>query len=618
MQRTILRSARRPITAASHSRQVLTKTKTSALAPLSSPAQQQKRLLHHKSKDCQEAAAVGTTAKLPEKEEDIPVVTQKKGVTIQDILERRAKAGKLVAMTAAAADSDMFKASPVGKPMAKRWDHHLSPESRIREPCVLKKAARHLKKPGIISLGGGLPCPEYFPFESISMKVPQAPNFSESATQESGKSITIGKYDVSTNAKQENGPVYDLSIALNYGQAHGSAQMMRFVTEHTELVSNPPYADWQVCLTVGSTAALEQALRMLCDKSRADSILTEEYSFSTALETAMPLGVKVFGVKMDDQGLLPESMDEMLSNWDVVQRGGARKPHVLYTVPSGQNPTGATQGEERRREIYKVCQKHDLYIIEDEPYYFLQMHEYTAAKDRRGTVTTMANGRGEEQSVDQFLSELIPTLLSMDVDGRVMRMDSFSKVVVPGSRLGWITASAQMVERYIRHAEVCNQGPSGFSQVILHKLLDEEWGHEGYLRWLMNLKGEYTKRRDVMMDACERFLPREIVSWAVPKAGMFHWLKVAYPLHPDASTKSLLEVEEEIFNLCIEKGVLVGRGSWFRAEQHNHNSSPASQEQHREQPKEMFFRATFAAATPENMTEAIRRFGEAVRESYRF
>ncbi|KAK4218186.1 Aromatic/aminoadipate aminotransferase 1 [Rhypophila decipiens] len=578
-------------------------TSSSLLSPSGQgQGQQQQRLLHSKSRDCQEAAAVGTRAKLPENEEAIP--ESRKGITIADILERRAKAGKLVAMTAAAADSDMFKASQVGKPMAKRWDNHLSAEARIREPCVLKKAAKNLKKPGIISLGGGLPCPEYFPFESITMKVPTAPNFSEAATRTSGKEITIGKYDVSQSASQKDGPVYDLSIALNYGQAHGSAQVMRFVTEHTELVSNPPYADWQSCLTVGSTAALEQALRMLCDRQRGDSILTEEYSFSTALETAMPLGAKVFGVKMDEQGLLPESMDEMLSNWDSTQRGGARKPHVLYTVPSGQNPTGATQGEQRRRDIYAVCQKHDLYIIEDEPYYYLQMHDYAAAT--------------KPATIDNFLDNLIPTLLSMDVDGRVMRMDSFSKVVVPGSRLGWITASAQIIERYIRHAEVCNQGPSGFSQVILHKLLDEEWGHEGYLAWLMNLSGEYTKRRDVMMDACDKFLPKQIVSWSVPKAGMFHWIKVAYPLHPDASSKSLLQVEEEIFNLCIEKGVLIARGSWFRAEQHN-KISPSSSVPAATTPQEqtdMFFRATFAAATPENMTEAIRRFGEAIKESY--
>jgi aromatic amino acid aminotransferase I len=64
-----------------------------------------------------------------------------------------------------------------------------------------------------------------------------------------------------------------------------------------------------------------------------------------------------------------------------------------------------------------------------------------------------------------------------------------------------------------------------------------------------------------------------------------------------------LDIEEEIFNLCIEKGVLVGRGSWFRAE-------------HDKVPTDMFFRATFAAATPENMTEAIRRFGDAIRQSF--
>ncbi|KAK3695067.1 pyridoxal phosphate-dependent transferase [Podospora appendiculata] len=518
-------------------------------------------------------------------------------VTIADIEERRARAGRLVAMTAAYSDSDMFKAPTTGKPKAKRLDHHLSVESTVREPCVLKQAAKHLKNPGLISLGGGLPCAEYFPFESLSMRVPQPPSFSEAATRVDGIDVRIGKYDV-TDAASADASEYDLSIALNYGQANGSAQLTRFVTEHTELICNPPYADWRSCLTVGSTAALEQALRMLCDRQRHDAVLTEEYSFSTALETAAPLGVKVFGVRMDKEGLLPADLDAVLAGWDERARG-ARKPHVLYTVPSGQNPTGATQGEQRRRAIYQVAQKHDLYIIEDEPYYFLQMEPYGEGKGEK-----KKKKKDEEEGVEGFLRGLIPSLLSMDVDGRVMRMDSFSKVVVPGSRLGWITASEQMVERFIRHAEVCNQGPSGFSQVILHKLLDETWGHEGYIRWLMYLRGEYTKRRDVILAACEAHLLREVVSWNAPAAGMFHWLKVDHSLHPDAATRSILEIEEDIFNLCIDKGVLVGRGSWFRAEKDT-------------APTEMFFRATFAAATPENMTEAIRRFGLAIRESYR-
>lgn len=367
------------------------------------------------------------------------------------------------------------------------------------------------------------------------MRIPVPPHFEEADVAAWGEDVRIGKYDasLSSSSSSRSSPAsspgeklgsakpaseYDLSIALNYGQANGSAQMMRFVTEHVELVgSAPPYADWRTCLTVGSTGALEQALRMLCDgPGRGDALLTEEYSFSTALETAAPLGVRVVGVPMDAQGLLPDRMDEILARWDPARRGGARKPHVLYTVPSGQNPTGATQGERRRREVYEVCQRHDVIIIEDDPYYYLQMPplEPGAGETTRGTPP-------ETESVDDFLDSLIPTLLSMDVDGRVLRMDSFSKVVVPGSRLGWVTASEQMVERFIRHAEVANQGPSGFSQAVLHKLLDERWGHEGYLRWLMYLRREYTRRRDVMVAACERFLPGEVVIWNPPRAGMF-------------------------------------------------------------------------------------------------
>ena len=121
----------------------------------------------------------------------------------------------------------------------------------------------------------------------------------------------------------------------------------------------------------------------------------------------------------------------------------------------------------------------------------------------------------------EFLEALVPSLLSMDTDGRVMRMDSFSKVIAPGSRTGWITASEQIVERFVRHSEVSVQNPSGISQILLYKLLDESWGHGGYLDWLINLRKEYTRRRDVILHACETHLPREVASWNPPAAGMF-------------------------------------------------------------------------------------------------
>jgi len=202
-------------------------------------------------------------------------------------------------------------------------------------------------------LGGGLPSSEYFPFAELSLKVPQVGKFSEEETEQSGVILSSGKHDL-----LEDRSIFDISTAFNYGQGTGAAQLLRWVTEHTELVHNPPYTDWACNLTIGSTSAFDMALRMFCE--RGDYIISEEYTFVTAVETAAPMGVKVLGVPMDEQGLLPDVLDDLLKTWHPLAHGGARKPFLLYTVPTGQNPTGATQGEARRRAIYRVCQKHDI------------------------------------------------------------------------------------------------------------------------------------------------------------------------------------------------------------------------------------------------------------------
>ncbi|KAI1109033.1 aromatic amino acid aminotransferase-like protein [Nemania sp. NC0429] len=516
-------------------------------------------------------------------------------LTLAGIAARRAKAGKLIAGTAAYSDSDMFKSPQAySQRKARRWDHLLSPEAVARKPCILKQAATYLKQPGILSLGGGLPSSENFPIESLSLQVPHPPRFDKASTKTPSSSLTIGKHDI-----RDKDGVFDLSVALNYSQSSGSAQMIRWVTEHTELVFRPPYADWRCALSVGSTGALDSALRLFCDRNRRDAIITDEYTFSTALESFDPLGIKVFGVLVDEEGLLPGSLDEILSNWDEGVRG-ARKPTVLYTVPSGENPTGATMGIQRRKDVYDICSKHDVFIFEDDPYYYLQMPPYDKANSaaRPGAVDAHAS-----QTTDEFLKSLIPTMLSIDVDGRVLRMDSFSKVLVPGSRMGWVTGSEQIIERYTRYNECSTQGPSGFSQALMYKLLDETWGHEGYLRWLIHLRSEYTQRRDALLDACEKHLPKDIVSWTPPAAGMFLWIHVDHTGHPNKGRKTMLEIEEEIFDSCIERGVLACRGSWFHAEKDV-------------EPTGLFFRTTFAAASQAEMDVAIQRFGQAVRASF--
>lgn len=431
-----------------------------------------------------------------------------------------------------------------------------------------------------------MPSSEYFPFDELSFKVPADGKFSAYDMQTNGAFITAGKHDMA-----EGTSMFDIATAFQYGQGHGAAQFLRWLVEHTEIVHNPPYEDWSCTMTIGSTSALDMTLRMMTKPG--DWILSEEYTFPAAVETALPMGVRTAAVKMDKHGMLPSALDEVVSNWDEVVRGSPR-PFLIYTVPTGQNPTGATQSLQRRKDIYAVAQKHDLYILEDEPYYFLQMQPYTGPN---------AEDAPPPASHEAFLKSLVPSFLSLDTDGRVMRMDSFSKVVAPGSRVGWITASEQIIDRYATHADLSTQGPSGVSQLMLFKLMEEHWGHAGYLDWLIHVRMEYTARRNVMLDACERFLPRDIMSWVPPMAGMFHWLKVDYKQHPAYPHKSREEIEDEIFCCIVEHKTLVMKGSWFAPEKGAESDT-------------MFFRATYASAQFHQLQEAIRRLGAAVRECF--
>ena len=408
--------------------------------------------------------------------------------------------------------------------MLTRAPDRVSNEALAREGNSLKKTARFLSTPGLISLGGGLPSSEYFPFDALDVTVPApapAPGrFGAPAAL--ATTLHIGKHDLARDRS-----LFDIATAFNYGQGAGAAQLLRWVTEHTETVHDPPYADWACVLSAGSTSALDMALRMLARPG--DVVLAEDYTFATAVDTAAPLGVRFAGVPMDDQGLLPSAMDAMLDAWDPVALGAA-KPALLYTLPTGQNPTGVTPGAQRRRDIYRVAQKHDLLVIEDDPYYLIAPFAAAPSPDAPDADAThaasddhdSANDDDDDTATAAFLASLLPSLLSLDTDGRVLRLDTFSKVVAPGARLGWITAPAPVAAMFQRHADVSTQGPAGMAQLLVWKLVDDEgWGHAGFFAWLRWLRAQYAARRDAMARACRRHLPADVVRFVPPNAGMF-------------------------------------------------------------------------------------------------
>lgn len=129
-----------------------------------------------------------------------------------------------------------------------------------------------------------------------------------------------------------------------------------------QLVHSPPYADATTVLTLGATDGVAKTWMLFCDKG--DNVLCEDFTFMASLNSGRARGINFHGVDCDTDGLIPEALDRTLTEWDVAVKG--KRPHLLYTIPCGQNPTGTCLSEERYQAIYALARKHDLIIMEDE------------------------------------------------------------------------------------------------------------------------------------------------------------------------------------------------------------------------------------------------------------
>ena len=200
------------------------------------------------------------------------------------------------------------------------------------------------------------------------------------------------------------------------------------------------------------------------------------------MENARSMGLGLVPVKLDSQGPIPSALDHMLDEWNEDAHGP--KPRVFYTVTTGQNPTGTTASLERLKDLYAIAQKHDLILIADDPYFFLQLGDYkgrsSSLKLRRSPssfeelhIAGNPPKKNAHSSLEQLAKTLSPTLLSIDTDGRVAQCDSFSKIVFPNARLGWVTLNPLFKERYERLSEVTTQMGTGPNQAFFAQLLTD-------------------------------------------------------------------------------------------------------------------------------------------------
>lgn len=327
-----------------------------------------------------------------------------------------------------------------------------------------------------------MPHPSFFPFESLHVK---AYNPDGDLAVTAPKKTQDELIDLSVERYGSNGD--DLATMLQYGSGTGSKAILEFARAFTAACFSPGYRCAHLA-HLGCTDAWTKVVRLLCEPG--DHILTEQYTFPSSMAVWIPLGVKGAPVKMDQDGMRSDDLRRILANWET-EHPGMKRPHLMYIVPVGSNPTGSTMPAYRRKEIYDICVEYDVIICEDDPYTFLQFPTYQLSD--AGTDIP-----AQPQSIDEFKAALVPSFLKFDTQGRVIRLDTFSKTLAPGLRLGWFTAAPMLLERILRGTEVETQSPSGWSQIIVSELLGK-WGIEGYLRWLSNLRDQYRARRNQMV-----------------------------------------------------------------------------------------------------------------------
>lgn len=293
--------------------------------------------------------------------------------------------------------------------------------------------------------------------------------------------------------------------------------------------------------------------------NEGDSILVENPTYTGALSFLETLNCDLADIATDEFGIIPEALEKMLANWPESNPSGKKnqpRPHCLYTIPSGGNPTGVSATLERKKAVYKICSKYDILILEDDAYYFLQ-----------------------------FTKNRTPSFFSMDVDGRVLRCDSMSKILSSGLRLGWISGPEPLIDRINMHTMVTNLQPSGIPQAMTYGLL-EKWGHQGFLDHVTRVADFYAEKRNEFVECLDRRMKGR-ATWSVPNAGMFVWLRLL---------GGITDSYDLIMTKALKENVLAIPGLAFMPQKNVNN----------------YVRVSYSNVTKENMDEALRRLANVI------
>jgi 2-aminoadipate transaminase len=334
-------------------------------------------------------------------------------------------------------------------------------------------------------------------------------------------------------------------VALQYGPSEGYWPLRELIASRLRQFGIDCGSD-DVLITSGSQQALDLIARVFLDPG--DTIVVEKPTYLGALQAFNQYQARYLVVPMDDEGMRVDELEGLLAD---SAASGDRKIKLIYAIPNFQNPTGRSLSLERRRRLVEIASAHGVPVIEDDPYGELRYE---------GTP--------------------LPSLKSLDRDGTVVYLGTFSKILAPGFRLGWIVANP-MVQEVLLHAKQ----PADLHSSMAPQMATLHVASDGFVdQHVEHIRDFYRVRRDVMLNAIAEHFPAG-VRYTRPAGGLFVWAE----LPEDIDTRELL-VE------AVAQKVAFVPGQGFHPDLSGKNT----------------MRLNFSNVPPERIEEGVRRLGQAI------
>jgi len=299
--------------------------------------------------------------------------------------------------------------------------------------------------------------------------------------------------------------------ALQYGSTEGDDNLRELIVELYKKMGFDITLE-NVMITTASQQGLDLLAKIFID--RGDKVLVGLPSYLGGLQAFKAYGADLLGIEFDEHGMRSDDLEAKLAEL----KAANDLPKFVYIIPDFQNPAGVTMPEKRRKEIIEIARKYDILIIEDSPYKEIRFE-------------------GEHQE----------SLYALEGNGQVINFGTFSKIFVPGFRIGWIIAHPEIIDRFVKAKQATDLCTSPFVQKIAAKYMEKGY-FEANLKKTIQL---YKEKKDIMMKAFEKYMP-EGVTWTKPEGGLF--LFITLPEYMDS---------EVLFKKAIEKKVAFVIGHAF-------------------------------------------------------